>query len=348
MNDKIKLDKGGLKNLFSSKSTIKNDDEQPLMICQNCATEFKGNYCPHCGQSIKEFDQPFKILIYDFTGTVFAFDTKFFKTLKAILFLPGKFSTEYMAGKRARYMKPLQFYVFVSFVFFLLLNITTSKFVERSYLEAPAIDSVNIDSIVQHELNKALKPSYLKIAGLDTLKLKPRKPKEKFFSAERLNEVKEKLHEMLEEKDNSEMEIRAINNLIQMVSYPAVFISTFYKYLSWSFFIVMPMFALWLWWFYRKKRRFYWGHFIYSLEIHSATFILFSLIILIKLIFPDKTIHWENYLYWLIPINFFFGMKKYYDRSYVRTFFNIAFLFIIYSFSVSMTMVGVLLLSIFL
>lgn len=348
MDGKKYFAKQHIKKIFSKSSIPKTPVDLPLVICQNCETEFKGNYCPHCGQSTKEFDRPFQVLIYDFTGTIFAFDTKFFKTIKAILLTPGKFSMEYMAGKRARYMKPLQFYVFVSFLFFLLLNITTSKFVERSYLESPAIDSVNIDSIVQYELNKALKPSYLKIAGLDTLKLKPRKPKEKFFSAERLNEVKEKLHEMLEEKDNSETEIRVINNMIQLVSYPAVFISTFYKYLSWSFFIVMPMFALWLWLFYRKKRRFYWGHFIYSLEIHSATFIIFSLIILIKLIFPDKTIHWENYLYWLIPINFFFGMKKYYGRSYVRTFFNIAFLFIIYSFSVSMTMVGVLLLSIFL
>lgn len=345
------FNKKGISKVFSKNSNRENLSEMPLIICQNCDTEFQGHYCPRCGQSTKEFDQPFKVLIYDFTGTIFAFDTKFFKTLKTILFAPGKFSTEYMAGKRARYMKPLQFYVFVSFVFFLLLNILTNNLVENPGVTSNTTDTLyadtlNVDSLAREGLNKAAKAINLKITGLDTLKLKPQKTRGKIFTAERLNEIKQQLTEELKEKDNSATDNRIIKNLIHLVSYPDVFVSTFYKYLSWSFFLVMPMFALWLWLFFRKKRRYYWGHFIYSLEMHSASFILFSLIVLIKLIFPDKSMSPENYLYWLIPINIFFGMKKYYARSYVRTALKMFFLFFIYSFSVSMTMVAVLILSV--
>ncbi len=102
-------------------------DNKEERLCKNCGTKFLGKYCPECGQSIKEFERPFQFLIIDFMGNMFAFDTRFWKTLVAVLFKPGKLALDYVKGHRVKYMPPFRFYVFVSFIFFFLLNIFTAR-----------------------------------------------------------------------------------------------------------------------------------------------------------------------------------------------------------------------------
>lgn len=97
------------------------------VICKNCETSFKGNFCSNCGQSVKDLDIPFKVLIFDMMANMWAFDTRVIKTLKSVLFKPGEMALDYTAGRRARYMPPFRFYIFISFIFFLLLNISTTR-----------------------------------------------------------------------------------------------------------------------------------------------------------------------------------------------------------------------------
>lgn len=99
----------------------------PEKICKNCDTEFVGHFCPNCGQSVRELDQPFNVLIIDLLGNMWAFDTRVVKTIKSLLVQPGQMALDYVAGKRARYMPPFRLYIFISFFFFLLLNISTSR-----------------------------------------------------------------------------------------------------------------------------------------------------------------------------------------------------------------------------
>lgn len=102
-------------------------------ICPNCDTKIsiKTNYCPSCGQKNQELNVPFSHLIGEFIETIFHIDTKFWNTFKTIL-VPGKLTKEFVAGKRASYMPPARFYIFVSFIFFLLTNYGMQKSVERS------------------------------------------------------------------------------------------------------------------------------------------------------------------------------------------------------------------------
>jgi hypothetical protein len=52
------------------------------------------------------------------------FDGKFFKSARYIFTRPGFLTTEFMAGRRARYMHPVRFYVFASFLFFAVCVLT--------------------------------------------------------------------------------------------------------------------------------------------------------------------------------------------------------------------------------
>ncbi len=54
--------------------------------------------------------------VYDITH----FDSKFFSTVKYLVFRPGLLSREYMAGRRSNFLHPVKMYVFTSAVFFLI------------------------------------------------------------------------------------------------------------------------------------------------------------------------------------------------------------------------------------
>lgn len=94
-------------------------------ICGNCDTPYVGNFCPECGQSKTDFHRPFSVLLIDLLGNMYAFDTRLFKTLKSVFYKPGEMALDYLAGKRVRYMPPFRLYIFVSLIFFLLLNYHT-------------------------------------------------------------------------------------------------------------------------------------------------------------------------------------------------------------------------------
>ncbi|NWJ52352.1 MAG: DUF3667 domain-containing protein [Bacteroidetes bacterium] len=93
-------------------------------ICLNCETPLRpeDNYCPNCGQKNDSHKIPVKHLFVEFIEDLFHFDTKLWNTLKASFTKPGKITLDYLEGKRARYVPPVKFYVFVSFIFFLLLG----------------------------------------------------------------------------------------------------------------------------------------------------------------------------------------------------------------------------------
>lgn len=88
--------------------------------CLNCGAIVQGRYCHVCGQENvvpkETFWHMFTHFLYDITH----FDGSFFVTLKDLLFKPGFLSTEYMLGRRKKYLHPVRMYVFTSAVFFLI------------------------------------------------------------------------------------------------------------------------------------------------------------------------------------------------------------------------------------
>jgi hypothetical protein len=58
-------------------------------------------------------------LVTHFVYDVTHFDSKFFSSVRYLLFRPGFLSSEYLRGKRVSYLNPIKMYVFISAVFFL-------------------------------------------------------------------------------------------------------------------------------------------------------------------------------------------------------------------------------------
>jgi hypothetical protein len=80
------------------------------------------NYCPNCGQENNTHKIPVKHIVLETFEDFFHFDTKLWNTVKTTFAKPGKITTDYLEGKRARYVPPVKLYIFISFIFFLLLG----------------------------------------------------------------------------------------------------------------------------------------------------------------------------------------------------------------------------------
>jgi len=92
--------------------------------CLNCKFSLRpeDNFCPNCGQENNTNKIPVRHLIFEVFEDFFHFDAKIWNTLKASFSKPGQITIDFLEGKRARYIPPVKFYVFVSFIFFLLLG----------------------------------------------------------------------------------------------------------------------------------------------------------------------------------------------------------------------------------
>jgi hypothetical protein len=88
--------------------------------CLNCNAEVLGRYCHICGQENVEVKESFWSLATHLIYDIMHFDSKFFDTLKFLLFKPGFLSKEYLRGRRASYLHPIRMYVFASAIFFII------------------------------------------------------------------------------------------------------------------------------------------------------------------------------------------------------------------------------------
>jgi hypothetical protein len=88
--------------------------------CANCAAVLGGPYCSQCGQEDGPLRPSIHEFVREFGNEHFGLDSKIGHTLRALL-VPGALTREYLAGRRARYVRPLRLYISISVIFFLIL-----------------------------------------------------------------------------------------------------------------------------------------------------------------------------------------------------------------------------------
>ncbi len=92
-------------------------------ICKNCNQSLQGNYCHQCGEKVvEENDFHFKTLVSESIGGLFNLDSKVFKSFYFLLLKPGKLTSNYIEGIRKPFMKPIQLFLVINVLFFLLLT----------------------------------------------------------------------------------------------------------------------------------------------------------------------------------------------------------------------------------
>jgi len=98
--------------------------------CLNCGTALQGPFCHYCGQPDKNLMRFFPALLREMLEDFMDFDSRFMRTLKPLLFRPGKLTRDYLDGRRFRYVPPLRLYIFSSLAFFFLAALLTSDVIQ--------------------------------------------------------------------------------------------------------------------------------------------------------------------------------------------------------------------------
>jgi hypothetical protein len=280
-------------------SLIVSDPRGSEHTCKNCQTRFYGKFCSACGQSVKDFDRPLKFLFLDFTGNVFAFDTRLWRTIKNVFFRPGLMEKEYTEGKRIKYMPPFRLYVFVSFIFFLLISWMSEKNIREG--KSGLINVSAADSLQAHTANSEDD----KFRALLVER----------FSQEQVDSLLNTMaaHELkIAEKPKTYVIDNTVfkTDLQDVIDNPTTYSNRLIKYFSWSLFLLMPFYGFLLWLFFRKSRPLYVSHFNLAINHHVFVFLILMILSVIGLIFPAKQADPENFLIFLVPVYAVVGAKR--------------------------------------
>ncbi|PSL48043.1 uncharacterized protein DUF3667 [Chitinophaga niastensis] len=286
--------------------------------CLNCGTEVPERYCTHCGQENTVPHETFGHLVKHFVADIFHYDSQFLTTLKYLLFRPGFLTKEYMAGKRVRYVNPIKLYVFVSFVFFFgLFTLQHEDGYEGPVIKTQVMgDSVKVFSgpeSVQNALkNDTSKSGRRMVRAFDEMKgyktvaeydaaLAKLSPQERPELGERI--MTRRMIELRRKYGNDQQKA-----IIEMFKHNVPKIM----------FLLLPLFALFMKWMYRRKKQWlYADHAIFAIHFHAFAFIL----ALVGIIF-EYFLNWEwvmNTASWVIFGYLVLGLRNIYQQSFGKS-----------------------------
>lgn len=94
-----------------------------MISCKNCATDFEGKYCPHCGQKAKTTRITLRQVLSETRQHFIHFDQGFLYTIKQLAIRPGHTIREYIDGKRVKHIKPIRFWFWATTISILLFHL---------------------------------------------------------------------------------------------------------------------------------------------------------------------------------------------------------------------------------
>lgn len=93
--------------------------------CRNCGANLQGEFCAQCGQRrLREGDRRLGHLLGQFLGAMTDLDSRFWRSIRALLFRPGILSRDYIAGRRTHWLPPITLFLIANVLYFLAPALT--------------------------------------------------------------------------------------------------------------------------------------------------------------------------------------------------------------------------------
>lgn len=219
------------------------------------------------------------------------YDSRFFTTLKYLTIRPGFLTREYWAGRRVRYVNPIQLYIFISFIFFFFfLTLANSP---RKQGAKPGIQSELAD-IKVGDINA----QYKSVAEFDSVQASL--PPEKRLTGLEAR-IERRMAKMRENKQSAKQLIKGLftDNLPKIM------------------FVLMPLFALMVKWSHRKRKLVYVDHAIFTIHLHSFLFIILFVGLVIRYFVHDDLP--LDIAYWGAFFYLVFALKNAYQQSFRKS-----------------------------
>jgi len=264
--------------------------------CLNCGTELKGPFCYFCGQPDRNFMRFFPVLLRDLMEDLFDLDSRFMRTMKPLLFKPGRLTRDYMEGRRFRYAPPMRLYIFSSIAFFLLAALMSSDLitiqsapgnnVSVNVADAPAAQQKEVQDALDQlpaDVRKKIDEEKLVIAGEQKggigFKSSDIQFNEKPWDRETNPVDIQWLPDWLNDRINDEIE-NSPQKAEQINANPNLIVDKVFDILPATMFVLLPVVAMIFKFWYLFARRYYIEHLIFALHNHAFLFVSLTLVLL--------------------------------------------------------------------
>ncbi|WP_442265229.1 DUF3667 domain-containing protein [Tenacibaculum sp. ZS6-P6] len=342
--------------MAKKKQLIKSNETN----CLNCGYEFEGHelFCPVCGQKNKDKRITFGSFVKEVFAGFFSWDAKFWRTLRPLLFKPGRVSKDYIEGKRVKYSNPFRFYLTTSVLFFLLvgLNNTIKEYRELSSTDIKNEKKITVkqvsDSIkkeietgkkqyintdfrgfkkgLQAGMKNGMKDGIKKDSSSTTDSIKKGNSFDNFVKFNTKNpklSTDEALDSLNVEKNFSNRlkysKAKTFSSLINNEDGVKSFIDNLVSKTSVALFILLPIFALFFKLIYIRRKFTYVEHLVFIFHIQTVFFIIFILFVLFDIGLPEQM---EtngstviSILVLIFMIYLFIAMKRFYKQGFFKT-----------------------------
>jgi hypothetical protein len=325
---------------------LSNKIQNKSTKCPNCGEELslQENFCPNCGQKNTDLNISVGEIFKDFLGDFFSFDDKFFKTIPALMFKPGKIPKEYIDGKRASHIPPLRTFIFLSFITFFIWGLTFSTTTDDTDTSGEKSDSEKIIEILADTSDTAF-------LFVDTTETEAQRANKEGTIDTLINGVNFSVDTAGANDIGLDLDSEDLAYILNKEIKPTDIVDSitpdfkgfkrhaflqglrayqakkgeFLKYLmgniSLVLLLIQPIFALLLKLFYiRRKEFFYIEHLVFSLYYHSFILLLTILLFLANyLVGPDYLVLiliLSSFIYFII------ALKRFYGQSTVKTIFK--------------------------
>jgi Protein of unknown function (DUF3667) len=316
----------------------------PLPYCENCGAPMAGPFCAQCGQHAVDYRRSFRHIIVDVLDSFLSWDSKFFATIGWLIVRPWHLTSEFLAGRRVRYVHPLRLYLLVSILFFFVVNYWAksihadpSKLSAEDRAEIAADPDIppKVKAQVQRALDAkgltqpdaqaspspeaAVPPQPTTTASPPPSVASP-SPSGDFGPLLQLEKpTSDPLEKWLEQKAKEKMGEHG--------SKMALFIATLFSNLPYMMLCCIPLFALVLKVLYVRKRIFYIDHLVYALHIHSFAYLAIMLIVLITIglnrLIPGVFAGWIIAAIWItFAAQIFLSIRRVYRQGWFFTVFK--------------------------
>lgn len=270
--------------------------------CLNCGNTVEERYCTHCGQENVESRQSAGHLFFHFFEDLTHYEGKFWSSMRLLAFRPGQLTREYLDGRRNSYLLPVRMYIFVSFISFVILGFlpSTDEVTPGSTPGYPAgFGPLNSNDFgLQFEDGGTI---YL---------LTPRE----YRSLAHYDSVKK----ALPENERPDIYDDFFNErMIELSKFTPLengdrFIASIGKSIPKALFIVMPLFALVIYFFHSRKRWLYFDHGIFTLHFFSFTLLFITTLSIFRVIaFAINETIYDIFMF-ALAIGITFGLPLYF------------------------------------
>ena len=234
--------------------------------CPNCDAAVHGPFCAQCGQETQVTALKLRDFSHEYFQHFVTLESRLWQTLWTLVRHPGMLTTEFLAGRRRRYVRPLPLYISLSFTLFLLMSFLPSQLIQLDGLKNLKDPGTQQPIVPVDQINRG-KPLFQFTDTED----------EKSGATEGLPELAT-LESKLGLPDWMKPLFKRYYDAAQRWNHDPQtqltrFLPVFQSRLPYAVFALVPLFAVSTSLLYFRRKRFYAEHFLFALHLHAFVFL---------------------------------------------------------------------------